>query len=154
MSSTALTANASPRHLLGAELRHWRQARGLSTSQLAALVFVSRELMQKVETAHRNASADLIAACDRILDTGGSLGRLLEFAVYQERRAANLAGAATQKPAADASPPMTILVRVTAELVPAARTDGVVAASAARPVNSEGARIYRFPSSRHSSDRR
>jgi transcriptional regulator with XRE-family HTH domain len=96
-----LTPNASPRHLLGAELRQWRQARGLSVAQLAGLVYVSRELLQKVETAHRNAGQYLVAACDTVLDTGGALARLLNFALHQEQEHAR-----TAQPEPAAEPPI------------------------------------------------
>ncbi len=82
--SKTLTPNLSPRHLLGAELRRWRELRQLSTAKLSNLVYVSQDLLQKVEKAERNASMDLIRSCDDVLNTGGALGRLLDFALHQE----------------------------------------------------------------------
>jgi transcriptional regulator with XRE-family HTH domain len=158
VGSTSLTPNASPRHLLGAELRRWRHTRGLSVSQLAAMVYVSRELLQKVESAHRNASADLVAACDLALDTGGVLARLLEFAEYQEGEHARQANAAASDvpPASPPSvtAPVSILFTVTAELMTPTPYDREADETSARAVEAGGARIYRFPASRRSGDRR
>lgn len=104
----ALTPYASARHFLGAELRRWRNTRQLSVAELARQVYVSRELLQKVETAQRRASADLVHACDTALDTGGILGRLLNFITHTERAPA------------PAPPPLpTVLIRITAEVIPA-----------------------------------
>src|SRR6266545_3977854 len=55
-----LTPLASPRHFFGAELRYWRQRRGLSLAQLGSAVLVNR--------------------CEAVLDSGGLLPRLHMFA--------------------------------------------------------------------------
>lgn len=109
-SQGSLTPYASARHFLGAELRRWRHTRQLSVAELARQVYVSRELLQKVETAQRRASADLIRACDRALDTGGTLGRLLDFVTHTEQTLA-----AVPQP----TPPQNILIKIIAELVAA-----------------------------------
>jgi len=139
-----LTPNASARHLLGAELRRWRHARGLSAAQLAGLVYASRELLHKIEYGHRNASADLIAACDTALDTGGALGRLLNFAVHQEREAARQTQATATPSAAPAHAAVevaSIRIMITAEVAPPVALDHADDAAA----GVGGARIYRFP---------
>lgn len=96
--------------------------------------------MSKIEKPQRNASVALIVACDLALDTGGALGRLLDFAVYQERT-----GDPQPEPLRHAAPPsrpVSILVTVVAEVAPSSAVDG-----AAEPttVGRGGARIYRFP---------
>jgi transcriptional regulator with XRE-family HTH domain len=106
-----LTPHASARHFLGAELRLWRQARHLSVAELARRVFVSRELLQKIEMAQRRASTDLIRACDTVLDTGGALSRLLDFIIHTER-----APASTPQPS-PAAPPANVRITITAEVV-------------------------------------
>ncbi|MEV6925328.1 helix-turn-helix transcriptional regulator [Dactylosporangium sp. NPDC051485] len=138
---STLTPNQSPRHLLGAELRRWRELRGLSAARLAERVFASGDLVSKVEKAQRNASAELIAACDVALDTGGALGRLLDFAVHHEHQAEPEAEAASVPPVVSPEP-VSILVRITAELAPLTVSGGAV--DAALP-GTGGARIYRFP---------
>lgn len=157
ITADPLTPNGSPRHLLGGELRRWRQMRGLSVARLAGLVFVSRELLQKVETAHRNAGHDLIAACDAVLNTGGVLARLLDYAVHQERETARKAPVEpeAQPPATPpAAVPVTILITVTAELMPPTGLGGqpsVCEPVSAAVVGSGGARIYQFPTARRPS---
>jgi transcriptional regulator with XRE-family HTH domain len=127
-----LTPHASGRHFLGAELRVWRHKRELSVAELARRVYVSRELLQKIETAQRRASPDLIHACDTALDTAGALGRLLDFIEHAERVPA-------RQPQPTQPAPPNLLIRITAELVPSPpATDR----SAAWP-NVDGlARIY------------
>lgn len=74
-----LTPWASPRHLLGAELRWWRHHRGLSLAELGAKVRVSGAMLGSVEKAERNATAKVITACDTTLATSGALSRLLAY---------------------------------------------------------------------------
>jgi transcriptional regulator with XRE-family HTH domain len=148
-----LTPNASPRHLLGAELRRWRQARGLSVAQLAGLVFVSRELLQKVETAQRNGGQDLITACDAVLDTGGALTRLLDFAVHQEHEHERMtAGEPVAEPSGESSTAgsVSILITVSAEVLPSPGSDGDTPRREpvrAAVAGTGSARIYQFPTS-------
>jgi hypothetical protein len=157
MSADTLTPNASPRHLLGAELRRWRQTRGLSITLLAAQVYVSRELLQKVETAHRNAGADLIAACDTVLNTGGALARLLDFAMHQEReraRQTKMMAPAPPSPSPPAvTPPVVLRVTITTEVVPLANIDHAAHRVDADAGESVDARIYPFPPALHSGER-
>ncbi|MFD0580957.1 helix-turn-helix domain-containing protein [Dactylosporangium darangshiense] len=71
-----LTPEVSPRHLLGAELRRWRVQRQLSAAKLASLIYVSPDLLLRIERAERRASLELIVACDAALNTGGALCQL------------------------------------------------------------------------------
>ncbi len=75
-----LTPLASPRHFFGAELRYWRQRRGLSLAQLGSAVYASADLIGKVEKAQRWATAALVNRCEAVLDSGGLLPRLHMFA--------------------------------------------------------------------------
>lgn len=93
--SNTLTPYASGWHFLGAELRVWRTLRGLSTAELARRVNVSAALVQKVERANRTAQAELLDVCDRVLETGGALGRLYVFVAHAEAAAADARRTAT-----------------------------------------------------------
>ncbi|WP_428963110.1 helix-turn-helix domain-containing protein [Micromonospora fluostatini] len=110
-----LRPHASARHFLGAELRCWRQQRGLSLARLAALVYVSPDLLGKIEKAERTASLDVLARCDEVLETGGALGRLRRFVDHQT---------ATQ-PRTDASAAMPARFRVVTEIVAVDSVDSV-----------------------------
>lgn len=74
-----LRPHASARHFLGADLRYRRQQRGLSLARLAALVYVSPDLLGKIEKAERTASLDVMSRCDQALETGEALARLRRF---------------------------------------------------------------------------
>src|ERR1700733_7081607 len=71
-------AGASPLALLGAELRHYRTAAGLSQEQLGERIGYSAALVGAVETARRMPTEDFTARCDVVeeLGTGGALLRL------------------------------------------------------------------------------
>jgi transcriptional regulator with XRE-family HTH domain len=137
---STLTPNESPRHFLGAELRRWRLLRQLSPSELAGRVFVSRDLLHKVERAERRASQNLTRALDEALDTGGALGRLLDFVTHAEQ-------ASVVEPERELAAPTAVTITITAEIVspngpgriPARRAGG-------------GARIYTFPAVRNGPD--
>lgn len=81
-----LTPQLSARDLFGAELRHWRCLRGLSQAALAQQVFVSSQLIGKIEHATRFPSADVAHRCDQALETGGVLGRLLVLVEAERSR--------------------------------------------------------------------
>lgn len=132
---TPLTPHASARHYLGAELRWWRESRQLSSAELAGKVFVSQDLIRKVERAQRRADVDLIAACDVALDTGGTLGRLLDYVRHLEQ-------AAKREPLPTPhTPPVSIRLNITAEVVP----DIPDTPPGTAPPGE--ARIYAFPGS-------
>jgi transcriptional regulator with XRE-family HTH domain len=134
-----LSPHESPRHFLGAELRGWRVLRQLSTTELAGRVFVSRELVQKVERAERRASQDLIRAVDEVLDTGGALGRLLDFIAHAEQ---------TSVVELEREPvlPTAVTITITAEIV---SPSGPGRTPAHRATAGGGARIYTFPAVRN-----
>lgn len=73
-----LDPSSSPAALWGSELRHYRQAAGLSQPELAQRIFCSRQLVGAMETGERPPDADRARLCDEALDTGGVLHRLLE----------------------------------------------------------------------------
>jgi transcriptional regulator with XRE-family HTH domain len=133
----ALTPLASGWHFLGAELRRWREFRHLSAAQLAGRLFVSPDLVVRVEKAQRRAYPDLIGACDTALDTGGALARLLEFITHIEAPEPEPAPATTALP-------VELTIKVTAEVVTANPADRRTETSGA----PGGARIYPFPAGR------
>lgn len=72
-----LTPHVSARHFFGAELRRWRTRRRWSQARLASQVFVSPDLIRKIEHAERSPSEVLAGRCDDLLQTGGALRRLV-----------------------------------------------------------------------------
>lgn len=80
-----LSPTDSAQHFFGAELRHWRELRGLSQDQLGARVFTSGDTLSKVEKATRFPSRDVALACDEVLGAGGTLARLWDLANAQRR---------------------------------------------------------------------
>ncbi|MFD4144363.1 helix-turn-helix domain-containing protein [Streptomyces sp. NPDC058572] len=80
-----LSPTESAQHLLGAELRDWRELRGLSQDELGARVFVSGDTLSKVEGAKRFPSREVVARCDEVLGTTGGLSRLWDLANAQRR---------------------------------------------------------------------
>jgi transcriptional regulator with XRE-family HTH domain len=73
----------------GTQLRHYRQAVGLSLRQLATRVGYDHSYLSQVERGQRPGSADLARLCDRELGTGGQLTGTFE------RKPARSAGTAT-----------------------------------------------------------
>lgn len=78
-----LTPLVSAQHFFGAELRHWRQHRGLSIADLARSVFASPDLIGKVEKARRWPRQELVDRCEAVLDSGGLLRRLYALALAE-----------------------------------------------------------------------
>src|SRR5438067_6268111 len=72
----SLDPSLSARHRFGADLRQWRERRGLSQAALARLVHVSPDLIAKVEKADRRPAHELTETCDRILAANGALAGL------------------------------------------------------------------------------
>ncbi|MCX9193509.1 hypothetical protein C3Y87_19360 [Carbonactinospora thermoautotrophica] len=68
-----LTPHLSPRHFFGAELRYWREQRGLSQAALDRLIHFGEDTICKVEKAVRWPPPGLAEACDQALGTGGVL---------------------------------------------------------------------------------
>lgn len=71
-----LTPELSPQHQLGAEVRRWRELRGLSQAGLAKLLHVSPALIAKIEKAVRRMPRGMADDIDQHLATGGSIRRL------------------------------------------------------------------------------
>ncbi|MGH2381843.1 MAG: helix-turn-helix domain-containing protein [Candidatus Limnocylindria bacterium] len=71
-----LTPDASPRHLLGAELRAARLQKNMSLAELGKALHRNASYLAKIERAERAAPADLLKDCDEILQTHGLLERL------------------------------------------------------------------------------
>jgi hypothetical protein len=106
-----LTPLASPRHFFGAELRYWRQRRGLSLAQLGSAVYASADLIGKVEKAQRWASGALVNRCEAVLDSGGVLPRLHLFAAA-ERCPSRAPTPADDAAGAASSTPVVVIVPV------------------------------------------
>ncbi|GGL16806.1 transcriptional regulator [Sphaerisporangium melleum] len=69
----------TPQAIWGRELRHYRQAAGLTQAQLAQKIHFSESLISGVETGQLPASPDFAQSCDTTLTTGGALSRLLDW---------------------------------------------------------------------------
>lgn len=80
-----LTPALSPAHRLGAELRAFRLKAGHTQQSLGKEVNVSKSLIGFIEIGDRIGSADVIASCDRELDTGGALLPLWRAAFVARR---------------------------------------------------------------------
>jgi transcriptional regulator with XRE-family HTH domain len=85
---TRLQPATSVRHFFGAELRRRRTRGGLSQAELGKLVFVSGDLVRRVETAERFPALEFARQCDSALNAGGALARLWPLLV-RERNANN-----------------------------------------------------------------
>lgn len=66
-----LDPSSSPRALLGAELRHRREAAGLSQSDLGAPLFLSGSFIGQLESGVRRMQMDQAEKFDEILDADG-----------------------------------------------------------------------------------
>ncbi|MEU8265617.1 helix-turn-helix transcriptional regulator [Sphaerisporangium sp. NPDC049002] len=69
----------TPQAIWGRELRHYRQAAGLTQAQLAQKIHFSEGLISGVETGQLPASPEFAQSCDTTLTTGGALHRLLDW---------------------------------------------------------------------------
>jgi transcriptional regulator with XRE-family HTH domain len=67
-----------------AELRAWREFRGMSQSQLADAINYAESTVAMIETGQRKARAEFVERCDKALQTGGALKRLLKELVERE----------------------------------------------------------------------
>jgi hypothetical protein len=77
---------AGTRDFFGAEVRHWRLARGMTQDELGRVLHVSGDSIAKIEKAERWPPAGFAADCDRALFTGGILARLLPLLEEERRR--------------------------------------------------------------------
>lgn len=75
-----LAPGRSAHDLWGAELRAWRDQRGLSLARLAGLVRYDASYLARLERAERFPPEEVARACDRELRTGGELLRLWQMA--------------------------------------------------------------------------
>lgn len=69
----------TPQAIWGRELKHYRKAAGLTQGQLAEIIHFSESLISGVETGLLPASPEFADACDKALNTGGALRRLLDW---------------------------------------------------------------------------
>ncbi|MFF3709175.1 helix-turn-helix domain-containing protein [Streptomyces phaeochromogenes] len=70
-----LDPSSSPRALLGAELRHAREATGLSQDELGQSLFVSGSFIGQLEAGTRRVQPDMALKLDEILGTNGFFER-------------------------------------------------------------------------------
>jgi transcriptional regulator with XRE-family HTH domain len=76
-----LDSAASPLRVFGALLRRYRVKAGMSLEQLGARVFLSDDMVGKIENGQRAPSEQFVVACDAVaeLNTGGTLTELREL---------------------------------------------------------------------------
>lgn len=65
----------STRAFFGDELRYHREAAGLSTKQLADMLFVSTSMVGHMETGRRRMQPEIAELADRVLETNGFFAR-------------------------------------------------------------------------------
>ncbi|OLZ71482.1 transcriptional regulator [Streptomyces sp. IMTB 2501] len=70
-----LDPSSSPRALLGAELRHARERKGLSQEQLGQRLFVSGSFIGQLEAGTRRMRPEFARMLDEVLETGGFFQR-------------------------------------------------------------------------------
>lgn len=70
-----LDPSSSPRALLGAELRHARERKGLSQEELGRRLFVSGSFIGQLEAGARRMQAEYARMLDEVLETGGFFSR-------------------------------------------------------------------------------
>lgn len=93
-------------------------ARNLKAAGLAGRVLVGPELVQTVEKGQRRAGPGLIRDCDAVLDTDGSLGRLLAFVAHTEQVSTPRSEPELAPEPLRAAAPMAIMTEITALDVP------------------------------------
>ena len=81
MASRDFDPAASPLRVFGAMLRRYRTRAGMSLEQLGARVYLSDDMVGKIENGQRVPTEQFAAACDAVpeLNTGGALGELREL---------------------------------------------------------------------------
>ncbi|MFJ6167272.1 helix-turn-helix domain-containing protein [Micromonospora orduensis] len=84
-----LQPSLSERHFFGAELRRLRERVNLSQARLGAMICFSADLVRRIETADRFPSREFVEACDRALEAGGALTRLLPL-LEESRNSENM----------------------------------------------------------------
>ncbi|WP_058046345.1 helix-turn-helix domain-containing protein [Streptomyces roseifaciens] len=78
-----LTPDRSARHLFGADLRHRREAAGMTLEKLAEVVRYSRSHLARIETAEHVPPPDLPARLDEVFGTGEHFARLYAIARHE-----------------------------------------------------------------------
>ncbi|MFJ6542421.1 helix-turn-helix domain-containing protein [Streptomyces sp. NPDC003656] len=73
-----LDPSSSPRAMIGAELRHARERKGLSQSELGELLFVSGSFIGQLESGTRRMQREYAVQLDQILGTDGFFTRHCE----------------------------------------------------------------------------
>lgn len=76
-----LDPTTSPMHHLGAELRRYREAAGLTQDQLGGKVYCTGSLIGQYETAKKIPTNRFTMQLDDVLNTDGALLRLLKMAL-------------------------------------------------------------------------
>ncbi|WP_433458480.1 helix-turn-helix domain-containing protein [Micromonospora sp. CA-248212] len=84
-----LQPSLSERHFFGAELRRLRERANLSQARLGTVIRFSADLVRRIETADRFPSREFVEACDRALEAGGALTRLLPL-LEESRNSENM----------------------------------------------------------------
>jgi transcriptional regulator with XRE-family HTH domain len=69
----------TPMAIWGRELKHYRQAAGLTQAELAAKINYSVSLISQIETGQVPGTIQFAETCDKELDTGGALTRTLDY---------------------------------------------------------------------------
>ncbi|WP_424891251.1 helix-turn-helix domain-containing protein [Streptomyces sp. XH2] len=78
-----LTPDRSARHLFGADLRHRREAAGMTLEKLAEVVCYSRSHLARIETAEHVPPPDLPGRLDEVFGTGEHFARLYAIARHE-----------------------------------------------------------------------
>jgi peptide deformylase len=109
-------AEYSPAEVFIAELKHWRDVRGLSQSALARLVSYDPSYVSKVETAQQRPSDAFAAGADEVLRTGGALKRSFYELEQWWRRTGSAPAKGTSAPPAEPHPAGLVVEHDEAEL--------------------------------------
>ncbi|MEV4614880.1 peptide deformylase [Kitasatospora sp. NPDC049258] len=106
-----------------AELKRWRDVRGLSQSALAKAVGYTPSYVSKVESGHQRPSAPFAEQADRVLHAGGALRRAFrEIETLPRLDASNAHPADVDAPGGDSQPASVIVKHDDAELFYDGRT--------------------------------
>jgi peptide deformylase len=105
------TIEESPSDAFVAELKRWRDVRGLSQSALARKVGYTPSYVSKVENGQQRPSDTFAESADRVLKAGGALARSFAELDAHNRRSTGSSGrrGSERNPAAD-PPPASLLV--------------------------------------------
>ncbi|MEV7770415.1 helix-turn-helix transcriptional regulator [Kitasatospora sp. NPDC086791] len=107
----------SARLRFGRRLRHWREARGLSQTELGRLLGYHNSLISRVENARRWPPPGMPARADELLLACGELADLWQTVRQERERLGELAAAGRPPLATDPAPPDAATVEVLAHLL-------------------------------------